>query len=509
MSASESSSPSSTLDSAAEPRPASEQLGDEVVAPTPLSIEIDVTNLSTCQRRVKVTIAREDIDRYREEAVRELVPTALLPGFRPGRAPRSLVGQRFKTELADQIRTKLLSDAMEQVSEQAKLAPISEPDLDVATVLLPEDGPMIFEFGIEVRPEFDLPKWKGLAIERPSREISDEDVEEALGNLLRERGRLVPSDGSPASGDLVVANLRFLDGDKEISRADEMEIVVRPKVSFADAEFDGFEKLVASAKAGDKLTADVTISDEAAVEDLRGKQVTMELEVLEVKRFELPELTPAVIAELGAFESEEALRSAVRQQLESRLDWHRRQRVRQQVAEALTASASWELPPELLKRQSLRELERSILELRRSGFDDDSIRRHVNQLRQSVMASTSRALKEHFILERIAEEESIAETAADYDEEIRAIAAQTSESPRRVRANLEKRGLMDVLRNQIIERKTIGLIESEASFTDVPFEFEKPDADAVDHAVCGMAAGEEEIPTAKHAEAGAARGGRR
>lgn len=508
MSASESPSSSSTLESAAETHSSPDNL-DAVVAATPLAIEHEVKSVSTCQRRVTVTIPREEIDRYREDAVKELVPTAALPGFRPGRAPRALVGQRFKAELSDQIRTKLLSDAMEQVSEKANLAPISEPELDVATVVLPEDGPMIFEFGIEVRPEFDLPNWKGLAIERPSREISDEDVNEALANLLRERGRLVPSEESPAAGDLVVASLRFLDGDKEISRADELEIVVRPKLSFADAELDGFETLVASAKAGDTVTAEVTISDEAAVEDLRGKAVKMELQVLEVKRFELPELTPAVIAELGAFESEEDLRKAVQQQLESRLDWHRRQRVRQQVADALTASATWELPPELLKRQSLRELERAILELRRSGFDDDSIRRHVNQLRQSVMASTSRALKEHFILERIAEEESVAETAADYDEEIRAIATQTSESPRRVRANLEKRGLMDVLRNQIIERKTISLIESQASFTDVPFEFEKPDADAIDHAVCGVAAGEEEIPTAKHAEAGAARGGRR
>ncbi len=503
MSASEASSSSPTLD----PTPETQASGEEMAAP--LAIEIDVTSVSTCQRRVKVTVPREDIDRYREEAVKELVPTAALPGFRPGRAPRALVGQRFKTELADQIRTKLLTDAMEQVAEQAKLAPISEPDLDVGSVLLPEEGPMIFEFGIEVRPEFDLPQWKGLKIERPNREISDEDVDETLSNILREQGRLVPTDGSPAAGDLVVAKLRFLDGKEEVSRADEIEIVVRPKLSFADAELDGFDALVKGAKAGDTVTANVTISEEAAVEGLRGKEVTMELQVLEVKRFELPDLTPAVIAELGPFESEEELRKSIREQLENRISWHRRQRVRQQVAEALTASATWELPPELLKRQRLRELERSILELRRSGFDDDSIRRYVNQLRQSVLASTARSLKEHFILERIAEEESIAETAADYDEEIRAIAAQTNESPRRVRANLEKRGLMDVLRNQIIERKTIGLIESQATFTDVPFEFEKLDADAIDHAVCGLAAGEEEIPTAQHAEASPVRGGRR
>jgi trigger factor len=183
--------------------------------------------------------------------------------------------------------------------------------------------------------------------------------------------------------------------------------------------------------------------------------------------------------------------------------------VRQQVASALTASADWDLPPDLLRRQSQRELERAILELRRSGFDDDSIRRHVNELRQSVMASTARALKEHFILERIAEDESIADAAADYDEEIRAIAAQSGESPRRVRASLEKRGLMDVLRNQIIERKTLELIESNAKFTDMPFEFPRPDTDAVDHAVCGVVVGEEEIPTAKHAESAEVRPGAR
>jgi trigger factor len=503
MSASESSS-SSTLEHPLEASQEAEARGGE-----PLKIEIDVATVSTCQRRVKVTIPREDIDRYREEAVRELVPTALLPGFRPGRAPRALVGQRFKTELADQIRAKLLTDAMEQVSEQAKLSPISEPDLDVTAVMLPDEGPMIFEFAIEVRPEFDLPKWKGLSIERPSREITDEDVDEALASLLRERGRLVPTDGSPKPGDLIVASLRFLHDGEVISHAEELEIVIRPKLSFADAELEKFDKLLAKSKPGEKVTADVTVSDEAAVESLRGKKVQMELELLEVKRFELPELTPAVVAEIGPFESEEDLRQAVRKQLEQRLDWHRRQRVRQQVAEALTASATWDLPPDLLKRQSMRELERAILELRRSGFDDDAIRRYVNQLRQSVMASTSRALKEHFILERIAEEESIAETAADYDEEIRAIAAQSGESPRRVRAGLEKRGLMDVLRNQIIERKTIGLIESHASFKDIPFEFEKPDADAVDHAVCGVAAGEEEIPTAVHAEAGSLRPGAR
>ena len=482
------------------PAPGTAETPETEAATKPLHLDVAIDKVSTCQRRVRVTIAREDIDSYHEEALGELVPTALLPGFRPGRAPRRLVGSRFKSELSDQIRTKLLTAAVTQVTEQEKLAPISEPDFDLAAVRVPDEGPLTFEFSIEVRPEFDLPQWKGLVIRRPAREITDRDVDEAIAALLHERGRFVPHEGSPEVGDLVVADLRFRDGDTELSSASEVEIVVRPRLSFADAGFAGFDALVAEARPGAVLSAPVRVSDEAPVEELRGREVTMDLTVLDVKRHELPELTPALLEEIGGFDSEEALRQAIRRQLESRLEWHRRRQVRQQVARALTASAGWDLPPDLLKRQAQRELERAILELRRSGFDDDSIRRHVNELRQSVMASTARALKEHFILERIAEEESIAETGADYDEEIRAIAAQSGESPRRVRVSLERRGLMDVLRNQIIERKTIDLITSHAAFQDEPFEFERPDAEAIDHAVCGALPGEQEIPTATRPE---------
>ncbi|MFM7077052.1 MAG: trigger factor [Planctomycetaceae bacterium] len=493
-------------DSAVDSTPSAEPLPGER---TPLKLDVAVDKVSTCQRKVRVSIPREDIERYRAESLAEMMPSAQLPGFRPGRAPRTLVGSRFKSEIKDQIRSKLLADAMTQVSETEKLSPISEPDLDVAVITLPEDGPMTFEFSIEVRPEFEMPVWKGLAIKRPNRQISEADVDEALANVLRDRSRLVPHDGAPAPGDLIVASLRFLDGDRELSRADEVEIVVREKLSLADAEVPGFAELVAKAKPGKPLTATITVSAEAADEALRGKPVTMEMTLVEAKKLELPELTPELLTELGSFADVAALREAIRKQLEGQLAWHQRREVRKQVSSALTASADWDLPPDLLRRQSQRELERAILELRRSGFDDDSIRRHVNELRQSVMASTAKALKEHFILERIAEDESIADEQGDYDAEIRAIAAQSGESPRRVRTSLEKRGLMDVLRNQIIEGKTLDLITKSATFTDVPFTFPRPDTDAVDHAVCGAVVGEPEIPTATQAEAAPARGARR
>ena len=114
------------------------------------------------------------------------------------------------------------------------------------------------------------------------------------------------------------------------------------------------------------------------------------------------------------------------------------------------------------------------MELQRSGFSDEEIRAHENELRQNSMAATARALKEHFILERIAEEEEIDADERTTSAEIRLIAAQSGESPRRVRARLEKAGSMDVLRNQIIERKVIERILADAEFKEVPYEPRRP-----------------------------------
>ena len=94
-------------------------------------------------------------------------------------------------------------DSIAQLSEDEKLSAISEPDFDLDAVELPDEGPMTFEFDLEVRPEFDLPQWKGLRLEKPVREFTDEDVDAALQNLLARHGSLVPYDGPAEPGDYI------------------------------------------------------------------------------------------------------------------------------------------------------------------------------------------------------------------------------------------------------------------------------------------------------------------
>ncbi len=196
-------------------------------------------------------------------------------------------------------------DAMAQISEDNKLAAISEPDLNLAAVEVPDEGPMTFEFDIEVRPEFDLPQWKGLSVERPTREFTEKDVDQQLQQLLARRGKLVPHEGKAELGDYLSVNITFKDGENVISRSEEQVLCIRPTLSFRDGNIEKFDKLMVGVKAGETRESKAKISADAPNEELRGKTITASFEVLEVKKLELPELTPSFLEELGGLKSEE------------------------------------------------------------------------------------------------------------------------------------------------------------------------------------------------------------
>jgi trigger factor len=462
------------------------ETGDE--APQKLELDVQVTSPGACERHVTVTISRPDIERYFDDAFGELMPTAAVPGFRIGRAPRKVVENRYRDEVSDQVKSALLLDSLEQISEEQRFTAISEPNFDLEAVEVPKDGPMTFEFTIEVRPEFDLPKWRGLALKRPVREFTDADIEDQLEQMLSRYGQLVPHEGAAEENDYVSVNITASADGKQIASEPEAVVRIRPTLSFRDARLEGFAKLMKGAKEGDNREAEVTLSKDAPNADLRGKKVQLEFEVLGVKKLKLPELTEEFLQEVGGFSTEAELRDAIRMNLKRQLEYQQQKIARSQISSLLTKSADWELPAGLLERQSARELERAVMELRRSGFSEAEIRARENQLRQNSTAGTATALKEHFILERIAEDEKLDVDEGDYDKEIFLIAAQSGESPRRVRAQLEKRGLMDVLRNQIIERKVLELVQSEAKFKDEPYEPQKNDTEAISIAAGGGAA---------------------
>lgn len=466
----------------------------------PIQLEVKVESPQSCLREVVVTIPQSEVQRYLKEAFDELVPEAQVPGFRSGRAPRKLVEKQFKDRVTEQVKGSLLMDSLSQVTDSQDFSAISEPDFDYNSIELPEEGDFKYQFTVEVRPEFATPDWKGLKLNKPVEEITDADVQESLDRVLSRYVTMEATEEPAEPGDKLLITATFkLDG-KIISEMDEERVDLRERLSFSDAVCHNFGSLMKGVKEGETRTGKVTIPEGAADEEMRGKEIDASFQVIEVLQRDLPELTDEFLEELGDFESEDELRQFVRDSLQRQADYRTQQELRKSVIALLAGAASFDLPPELVKRQTMRELERKVLELRRTGFDEDNIRRFVNASKQNAQASTESALREHFILEKIAEEEKLDADPADYDEEIRLIAEQSDMPVRRVRAQLEKQGQMDALRNQIVERKVVEMIVEAATVKDEKVEKKAGDEEdefAVYHSV--LATKEEDvIPQAKY-----------
>lgn len=435
--------------------------------PQKLELQIEIQDAGPCRKHVRITVPRSEIERVFDDQVGDFSSGAEVPGFRPGHVPESLIRKRFRKELAEKVKQQVLMLSLEQLATGEQIEPINEPNLDVEGIELPDEGDFSFEFDVEVRPDFELPDYSGMTITRPTRTITDPDVDAYTQDFLEQYAQLVPVEEPVQAGDSVVVDVRFTHNGEPLREFRELTLRVRPILRFHDAELSGFDKLMLGAAADAVRETDVQISMEAANIAMRGETVHAVFTVLDVKRPELPALDQEFLHRLGVA-SEEQLRTEFRRGLERQVEYEQRQATRQQVLEKITSAADWELPEDLLSKQVENAMHREILELQQAGFTTAQIRAREADLRQKSLSTTERNLKQHFILDRIAEQEKIEVTGAEIDAQISLMALQSGENPRRVRSRLIKSGLIENLEAQIRERKAVDVILASAKFVDKP-----------------------------------------
>jgi len=452
-------------------------VAEEEGKPVKLHQTVEIKDVGPCKKHIKVSVDRKDIDDRFGEKFSELVADASVSGFRPGKAPRKIVERRFHKEVGDQVKTEVLLASLEQLAEEHDIAPLSHPDLDPAAIEMPRQGPLVYEFEVEVRPQFDLPNYKGLKIKRVVHTFTDDEVAQEERRLLAPHGQVVPKpEGSAQIGDVLTADVTTRDGDRVVSTIKEAQFRIDKKLAFKDAVAPRFAEQVQGANPGDAKVVDIELSTEAADANLRGKTVKATFDIKDVKTLRLPELTHEFLHTYGVHAPDE-LHELVRVVLQRRLEYTQRQSAREQVLEHINAAASWELPRDLLVRQARKAMARRVMEMRADGISEEEIAQRQRLLQQDVLRNTELALKEHFVLQKIAETEKIDISEDDLIEEIDRLAEQSEESPRKVRARLEKDDLIDALAAEMIERKALDLILDSAEYDDRPMTQE--DAPAV------------------------------
>jgi trigger factor len=431
---------------------------------------VDMEDVGPCRKHIKVTIERKDIDKRLHEQFSKLMPQANVPGFRPGKAPRKVVERLFAKDVTDQVKGEIIIASLQQMAEENDVAALSPPDLDPRKIDLPKDGPMVYEFEVEVRPEFELPNYHGLRLKRPVHTFSDAEINREERRLLSRYAQVVPKpEGNAQEGDVLIADVTTHAGSRKLNEIKEFAVQIEPRVAFKDGLADQFADQVKGANPGDTRLVSIQLSSAVADPSLRGQTVTATVEVKDVKTLRMPELTHEFLHHFGVH-SPEQFRELIHVMLQRRLEHLQRQSARQQVIQQIVATADWELPEDLLVRQARQALARRIMEMRADGISEEEIAARRRELEQDIVHSTEQSLKEHFVLQKIAEVEKIDVSDDDIDLEIERIAHQTDDSPRRVRARLEKDEMMNALAAELVERRVLDIILDSAEYEEVPLE---------------------------------------
>lgn len=466
-----------------------------------LEQQVEITDAGPCKKHIKVTVDRKAIDKRFDEKYTELVRSDNSPinGFRPGKAPRKVIERRFRSAVEEQVRQEVLMASLEQLATEHEIAPLSPPNLDPSTIEIPADGsPFFYEFDVEVRPEFDLPNYKGLTLKRPVKTFTQDDINKEIRRLLEPAGQLVPKEGEDVKiemDDYIVADVLMLDGDKELNNLKEVRVKVEKQLALTDGLAEDFGKTLVGAKTGEERSVMIKLSESQVGEGLRGKEITAKFKINDIKTVRLPELTTEMLKEFGV-RNEDQFHELIGASLERRLEYAQRQAFRQQILAQLVDSSKWDIPQDLLLRQSKRALASRVMEMRSAGMSDQEIFGRMQVLQQNVVQSTAIALREHFVLQKIAELEKIEIDEADIDTEIDRIADRTGESPRKVRARMEKEDMIEALATEVLERRALDLVLDNAQYEDVEIKAEDEEGRIATVAADAVLGSSDEVPQA-------------
>jgi trigger factor len=341
-----------------------------------------------------------------------------------------------------------------------------------------EGKPLSIEIDVEVMPEFEMPKLDGIAIKKPTFEVTDAQVEDELKKICINEGSLESRD-NPEAGDYLTGHA-IMTGPKgeefyNINGA-VVQVPATPdkngKGMILGIMVDDFSKQLGLPKAGETVTIKAKGPEQHEIEGVRSAALTMTFKVDRIDRI-IPAELATIVAALG-FTDEAGLRDAIRARLRQRAMVQQQVAMRQQLSKYLLDSTTIELPEKLTAHQSARTLERRRVELMYRGFEPHKIEEHIAELRAASSVEAQRELKLFFILNKAAEDFNVQVSEGEMNARLAQLAAERNVRIDKLRQEIVQRNQVGVLFQQIREHKVMDMILSKAAITDVsPEEYEK------------------------------------
>jgi len=386
---------------------------------------------SPTRKAVEVTVPAAEVSATFNEVVAKIAPKVRIPGFRPGKAPRPVLMQRYAREIQSDVAQQLVEKHFWKAAQEAGALPISHPSLEKLD--LKEGADAVFRAQFDVAPEVVLPDYKTMALTKKKRAIDEATVAEHLEGLRQRATKLLPiEDGAVADGLVVTCDIRVKPQGLKAQTYQDQVLKIDGTRPF-DAQLLGM-------KIDEKKAFNLTHPADDTNQVLAGKTLAYEVQVKDIRRQEVPVLGDDFAKDMGAFENLEALKAAVQKDLEEAADRDAVARLHATMLDTLLDAAPFEVPRSMVALQLDDYCQEFAQHVARQGMDPKKV--NWQAYRQYRMNDAERAVRSGYLLQAIGNTEAIEVPEADIDTEIRNFMAenQVQQPFEAFKAELERRG---------------------------------------------------------------------
>jgi trigger factor len=416
-----------------------------------------LTRLAPTQVALEFSITGQELAAAEERAFRKLVKNVRLPGFRKGKVPRKIFEQAYGSNaVTSQAVDEVVPEVYAKAIREHDLEPVERPKLEVLEES--EGRPTRLKATVEVRPQIDLGKYKGITVSRPAAEVTDADVDRSLATLARERATLVPVERPARLGDVVTLDYEGTIDEKPFAGGKGVgEVAELTQGRFVP----GFAEGIVDMSPGETKIVDAQFPEGYPAAELAGKPARFTITLRELKELELPPLDDE-FAKAFSNQTVAELRADLRRRLEAIAASRARREVGNAVMAQLLASHDFPLPPSMIENELNYLLEELATSAGAANVEEHRgrIGKSEEEQRAEYRAEAESRVKAALFIEQIAKEEKIAATPADIAAELEVLSRRYGQPVARVRRALGNNLLS--LMEGIVRNKTLDFLVDNA-----------------------------------------------
>jgi trigger factor len=402
-------------------------------------MKAELIDVNETRRNLSVEIPPDVVDAEIARIAARYGKSARIPGFRPGKVPPKVVRQRFKHQILHDVAHELVEKAVEEVLSERGVEPIDTPD--IREVNVEEGQPLTFKAEFDVLPPFDPGDVSDIEVRRTPVQIDDEAVAQALEQLRERAARFEPvEEATIGPRHTVVVDLERQGFDKDGKPGEKTRHERVPIEIGASANPPGLDEQLIGLSTGAQKSFRLRFPDDHSVEELAGTEVAYQVTVHDVRMRVVPALDDEFAKDLGEFDTLEALRAKVREDLEQEARDGSERQLRADVLKKLSARVPYAVPGSLVDREVDRRLEDFARRLMDQRIDPRKANIDWAAFREAQRAPASEAVASTLVLDEITRRDDLGVSEAELDAEIEKYSSRSGLTVPAVRARLEQEG---------------------------------------------------------------------